>query len=153
VNRNRSGKEKKVYLVQIDGSARCNPGPAGIGVRIISPEGRVIKEVSRFIGKRTNNQAEYEALIWALNEIRLWGNYRFVIQTDSELLYYQLNGRYRVRNEQLKNLHNRAKRLLSALPDATIALVSRETNRATDRLAKAASGAGSSVVDEEKLRF
>jgi ribonuclease HI len=47
------------YLVQIDGSARCNPGPAGIGIVIITPEGTVIKEISRFIGIKTNNQAEY----------------------------------------------------------------------------------------------
>ncbi|MEO0068496.1 MAG: ribonuclease HI family protein [candidate division WOR-3 bacterium] len=130
---------KETYLVQIDGSSRCNPGPAGIGIRIIDPEGKVVKEISRFIGKRTNNQAEYEALITALNEIRLIGRHNYVIHTDSELLYNQLQGRYKVRNQQLKELHAQAKRLLSLLPNVTIRLVPRTENRLSDRLAKSAS--------------
>ncbi|MGQ9707296.1 MAG: ribonuclease HI family protein [bacterium] len=153
MSHNQLGKRGKVYLVQIDGSSRCNPGPAGIGVRIISPDGKVVKEISRSIGKRTNNQAEYQALIQALDEIRILNNGQFVIQTDSELLYYQLNGRYRVRNEELKELYIRAKRLLSSLPNVTLKLISRQSNRAADRLAKAAAGAGSSVIDEKRTRL
>lgn len=143
----------KPYLVQIDGSSRCNPGPAGIGVRIINPEGMVVKEISRFIGKRTNNQAEYEALITALNEIRLIGRHKYVIHTDSELLYNQLQGRYKVRNQQLKELHTKAKRLISALPNVTIILVPRTDNRLSDRLAKKASLIGSKIDDEKKKQI
>ncbi len=131
------------YIVQIDGSSRHNPGPAGIGVRITKADGTVIKEISHFIGIRTNNQAEYEALLIALKEISsLLGRKEVVIQTDSELLYYQITGRYRVRNKELKTLHERAKVFLSQLPEVRFTLVPREENRATDRLARNASKVG-----------
>jgi len=149
VNGNRQVETVNPYLVQIDGSSRCNPGPAGIGVRIISPNGKVVKEISRFIGKRTNNQAEYEALITALNEIRLIGRHHFVIHTDSELLYNQLQGRYKVSNQELKELHSKAKKLLATVPYVTITLISRNDNRSTDRLAKAASRTGQKIIDEK----
>lgn len=132
-----SGEE---LIVQIDGSSRYNPGPAGIGIRVVKPDGSVIKEISQFIGIRTNNQAEYEALLEALKEIcSLDTQPPVVIQTDSELLYQQLTGRYRVRNRELKLLHKRALLLLSLLPNVKITLVKRGENRA-DRLAKRASG-------------
>lgn len=128
------------FIVQIDGSSRYNPGPAGIGIRVVAPDGSVIREISRFIGIKTNNQAEYEAFIEALKEIRCLGIQEPVdIQTDSELLYQQIKGKYRVRNQELKLLHKRALLLLSRLPNVKITLVERGENRA-DRLAKRASG-------------
>jgi len=132
------------FLVQIDGSSLGNPGPAGIGVRIVGPDGAVVKEVSRFIGTRTNNQAEYEGLLCALAESRRLGPGRVVIRTDSELLYHQMAGRYKVKNPELKVLHSRARELALDLPNVSIELVRREQNKETDKLAKAAARAADS---------
>ena len=127
--------------MQIDGSSLGNPGPAGIGVRIVAPDGNVVKEISRSIGNRTNNQAEYEGLLCALHESCGLGPRRVVVRTDSELLYYQMAGRYKVKNPELKVLHSAARELALALPNVSIELVRREQNKETDRLAKAASQA------------
>lgn len=128
------------FIVEIDGSARFNPGPAGIGVRILKPDQSLLKEISRFIGIKTNNQAEYEALLVALQELRsVCPNHPVVIKTDSELVYRQLTGEYRVRDKNLKPLHSQALRLLKMLPKVRVVLVQREHNKATDKLAKAAS--------------
>jgi ribonuclease HI len=130
--------------VQIDGSSLGNPGPAGIGVRILGPDGTVVKEISRFIGTRTNNQAEYESLLCALHESRGLGSRSVVIRTDSELLYYQMAGRYKVKNPELKVLHGKARELALSLPNVSIELVRREQNKETDKLAKAAARAADS---------
>lgn len=127
------------YCVQIDGSSRFNPGPSGIGVRITDGQGRVVKALSRFIGDRTNNQAEYEALICGLTEAEPYAREAVVFCTDSALLYHQLNGRYRVKDPELKALHARALELLSGFTDASLKLVSRTDNKDTDRLARTAS--------------
>jgi ribonuclease HI len=129
------------FLVQIDGSSLGNPGPAGIGVRVIGPDGAPVREISRFIGIRTNNQAEYEGLICALHESRRLSAERVVIRTDSELLYYQMAGRYKVRNPGLKALHSQASEMMLGLPAVRIELVRREQNKETDKLAKAAAAA------------
>jgi len=128
------------YLVEVDGSARYNPGPAGIGIRILRPDQSVLKEISRFIGIKTNNQAEYEALITALQEIRtLCPNQPVIIKTDSELVYRQLKGEYRVRDKNLKVLYEQARQLLNLLPEVQIVFCPRDENKATDKLAKSAS--------------
>ncbi|MEO0021322.1 MAG: ribonuclease HI family protein [candidate division WOR-3 bacterium] len=127
------------YTVQVDGSSRNNPGPAGIGVAVIAPNGQLIKEISRFIGIKTNNQAEYEALITALTEIKNMNIQSVTIQTDSELLYYQLTGKYSVKSDKLKPLYQRAKQLLDSLSNVKFILVPRKCNRLTDKLAKKAS--------------
>jgi ribonuclease HI len=129
------------FLVQIDGSSLGNPGPSGIGVRIVDAHGNVLKEISRSIGIRTNNQAEYEGLLCALRECRELGNQPVVIRTDSELLYFQMAGRYKVKNPGLKMLHSQARDLISRLPNVVIQLVRREQNHETDKLAKAAAQA------------
>ncbi|MBN2464482.1 ribonuclease HI family protein [candidate division WOR-3 bacterium] len=136
-----AGTRTAGLLVQIDGSSLGNPGPAGIGVRIVGPDGSVVKELSRFIGIRTNNQAEYEGLLCALAEIRGLTTGLVAIRTDSELLYYQMAGRYKVKNPGLKVLHAKARELAAALPNVSIELVRREENKETDKLAKAAAQA------------
>jgi ribonuclease HI len=136
-----AGARPDGFLVQIDGSSLGNPGPAGIGVRIVAPDGSVVKEISRYIGTRTNNQAEYEGLLCALEEGRKLGPGTVVVRTDSELLYYQMGGRYKVKNPELKILHAKARDLALALPNLRIELVRREQNKETDKLAKAAAEA------------
>jgi ribonuclease HI len=130
------------FLIQIDGSALHNPGPAGIGVRIVNPDQTVRKEISHYVGVRTNNQAEYEALLRALIECRSLAPARVTIRTDSELVYYQMSGRYRVRNAELRLLHDEAVRLHSLVPEVALQLVPREENKETDRLAKTAAESG-----------
>jgi ribonuclease HI len=126
------------FLIQIDGSSIRNPGPAGIGVRILGPDGSAVREISHSIGIRTNNQAEYEALICALKEARHLPDGPVKVRTDSELLYYQMHGKYKVKNPELRLLYTEATRLLTGLPRVTLELVRREANHETDRLAKAA---------------
>jgi ribonuclease HI len=103
----------------------------------MNPDGRVLKEISRSLGTRTNNQAEYEALLAALRETGCLSPAPVTIRTDSELLFYQVRGRYRVRSSGLRPLHTEAAALLAAQPGTKLELVRREANRETDRLAKA----------------
>ena len=110
-------------------------------MRIVAPDGAVVKEISRYIGTRTNNQAEYEGLLCALSESRGLGAGPVVIRTDSELVYYQMAGKYKVKNPELRVLHSAARGLALALPNVSIELVRREQNKETDKLAKGASQA------------
>jgi len=126
-------------LIAIDGSSRANPGPAGIGVIIIEPDGSVLREISLPLGKRTNNQAEYTALVCGLTEAASFPDDSVTIQTDSELLYRQMTGGYRVKSELLRPLWSEAQRLLRSLPNVKLAHVTREHNRQADRLARSAS--------------
>jgi len=129
------------FVIQVDGSARFNPGPAGIGIRVVRPDGAVISEVSRAIGVRTNNQAEYEALLQGLQEAaKLPSGSNVVVETDSELMFRQITGEYRVKDPALRSLHSQAVELLVRTSNVKLRLVSRERNRATDKLAKMASG-------------
>jgi ribonuclease HI len=112
----------------------------------MTPDGNITKEISRFIGVKTNNQAEYEALIAALREVNKSRLRPVVIQTDSELLFYQLSGKYRVKDEKLKPLFNQAKNLLSRSPAVKLKMVPRKTNSLSDRLAKKASAIGNEII-------
>jgi ribonuclease HI len=135
-------KKDDAYRVYTDGASRGNPGPAGAGVVILSSTG-MEKEVSRFLGERTNNQAEYEALIVALEELRELGAKKAHFFSDSEILVKQLRAEYRIRNEGLKPLFGRVLGLLSNLDAFEIDLVNRRDNKRADQLANFA-------IDREK---
>lgn len=126
-------------VIQVDGSSRFNPGPAGIGVRVVAANGELVKEISRSIGNRTNNQAEYEAMLCGLTEALAHPGRKTVIQTDSALVFNQLTGRFKVKDPELGELCGRCKSLLVRLPAARLMLVRREENKAADKLAQAAS--------------
>ena len=96
-------KLKKILIVT-DGASRRNPGPAAIGYGIYDSEWGIIEEQSEYIGKATNNEAEYRALIAALNRARHYCKDEVEHYTDSELMAKQLNGQYRVKAENLKPL-------------------------------------------------
>lgn len=146
-----SASPRALFRVQCDGSSRGNPGPAGIGVVVLDPAGNAVKEISYAIGDRTNNQAEYEALIRALVEAA--GLPRpVVVEVDSELVYRQLEGRYRVRNELLKPLYERARALLDRAEGVSLRLARRGDNRPADRLAQAASRAAKRYRDAQAAR-
>ena len=126
-------------IINTDGGARGNPGPAGIGVVIADPTGKAVKELKAYIGEQTNNVAEYEALIRALKEVqKLFGNTLAAIDVeirmDSELVVRQMQGQYKVKEPTLKEKFAEAKRLLSHVPQHTFVHVRREHNKRADEL-------------------
>src|SRR5690242_21822557 len=108
------------WIANVDGAARGNPGPAGIGVVIMDAAGNVVKEVAEPLGRTTNNVAEYTALIRALEEARALGCSRISVFTDSELMARQINGQYRVKTEHLFPLYQRVTILLTYIDRATV---------------------------------
>ena len=123
------------WLVMVDGAARGNPGHAGFGAVILDGNGTVVKELSRYLGHATNNVAEYEALLMGLEALFQLGKRRIRVQSDSQLLVRQLNGEYRVKDEKLKVLFQRAVTLLRQFEVYRILHVPREMNKLADRLA------------------
>jgi len=126
------------FLINADGASRGNPGPAAIGATIKDEEGRLIATVSERIGRTTNNQAEYRALIAALEKAIDLGAQWVNIRLDSELVVRQVQGRYRVRKAALKPLYQRVVELLGQLVGFIIESVPRALNTEADRLANAA---------------
>ncbi|MGE5177056.1 MAG: ribonuclease HI family protein [Hyphomicrobiales bacterium] len=126
------------YQVHTDGAARGNPGPAAIGVVIQDETGRVVYESSRSLGVRTNNEAEYLALIAALEYLKQARAREADFHLDSELVVRQLNGQYRVKEPRLQALHGQATMLLNAVPSHTIRHVPRRENARADALANEA---------------
>lgn len=122
-------------IIHTDGAARGNPGPAGIGVIIRKEDGTILAEISQFIGRATNNVAEYTALITALEKAAALGAEEIEVYTDSELVVKQIIGEYRVKNEGLKPLHRKVKSLASQFSNFRIAHVVRDKNKEADRLA------------------
>ena len=125
-------------LAHIDGGARGNPGDAGYGAHLASPAGETIAEVWGFLGTRTNNYAEYVALLAALTYAIRSGAGGCRVRSDSELLVRQIGGSYKVRHPGLQVLHRRARLLIGKLPSFQIEHVRREQNREADRLANRA---------------
>lgn len=126
----------EVAEAYVDGASRGNPGPAGIGV-VIVVDGRVEK-VSEFIGNATNNEAEYRALIKALQLASSLEVKRIRVYSDSELLVKQVRGEYAVKNERLISLHERVMELIAGFEEFSIEHVGREHNRESDKLANEA---------------
>lgn len=125
-------------IIYTDGAARGNPGPAGAGGQITTPTGEVIAEISEYVGETTNNVAEYKALLITLEKSLAYNPVAVVIRSDSELLVKQLKGEYKVKNEGLKPLHERAKRLLMHFKNVSIQHVYRSENKQADQLANKA---------------
>jgi ribonuclease HI len=122
-----------------DGSSRGNPGPAGAGVVILDRNGKVVREISRFLGHATNNEAEYHAFIIALENARELEADAIQIRVDSELLARQVNGYYQVKSAKLKPLYKKAKELLVFFKQVDIQHVGRDLNNRADMLANQAS--------------
>jgi ribonuclease HI len=122
-------------IVACDGAARGNPGPAGIGVQITTPDGAVVAEIARGIGEATNNVAEYTAAIEGLTLARELGARMVTVRSDSQLLVHQLTGRYRVKTPHLQPLHRRVRNLVASFDRVSFEHVGRELNGEADRLA------------------
>jgi ribonuclease HI len=131
--------EPTVFRLYVDGAAKGNPGEAGIGVVILDGDGHTLLRLGQYIGRATNNQAEYRGLIAGLEEVMALGGKDLVVYTDSELIERQLKGQYRVKDETLKKHHHRACDLLKSFRSYRIEHIPREENREADRLASKAS--------------
>lgn len=121
-----------------DGASRGNPGEAGAGALIEDESGHILKRHARYIGKATNNQAEYEALVDGIRAAIGLGAEELSIFADSELLVKQMNGEYRVKNPDLQEKFREAKSLLSGIGRVIIKHVPREKNKEADALANEA---------------
>ena len=125
-----------------DGGARGNPGPAGIGVEKKKKKGETVGEWSKFLGITTNNQAEYRALILALEEARALGVEELECRLDSELVVKQLRGEYKVKHPDLKPLFGQVLNLISHFKHVSFNYISRNLNKEADRLANQAMNQG-----------
>jgi ribonuclease HI len=131
------------YLIaHSDGGARGNPGPAGYGVVIKDETGRQVAALSEYLGHQTNNFAEYQGLIAALEYTLKHGPKALKLISDSELLVRQIKGIYKVKNPTLQDLHARAKELIRQLDWFSIGHALREHNQEADRLANEAMDRG-----------
>lgn len=124
----------KIATAHIDGGARGNPGPAAYGVVIHSPEGKIVAQLSKYLGSRTNNYAEYSGLLAALEYAEQHGLTTLKVFSDSELMVKQIKGQYRVRNAGLIPLFDQARKMIRRLQYFSIQHVFREHNRDADRL-------------------
>jgi len=127
-----------VYTANIDGAARGNPGPAAYGVVMRRPDGAALESLGKYIGRHTNNVAEYYALIAALDYAAANGIRRLRVLSDSLLIVNQIKGIYKVKHPDLRPLHERAKKQAAALEFFAIQHVPRDQNRDADDLANAA---------------
>jgi len=126
-------RSKKIEIY-IDGASKGNPGFSGIGVIICNGD-RVIKNISKYIGKATNNFAEYTALIYALQEALILKENAVDVKTDSELLFKQITKQYKVKSSNIKPLYEQAVHLISGFNKFNIAHIPRTQNKGADKLA------------------
>lgn len=127
-----------VLRLHVDGASRGNPGEAGFGVHVTAEDGREVAALYGYLGRATNNQAEYQALLHGLRYALARGAARVEVCSDSELLVRQIEGRYRVKNAGLQPLHREAQGLLARFESARVTHVPREENREADALANRA---------------
>ena len=121
-------------VVNVDGGARGNPGPAAIGVVVRTEDGEVIAEAAETIGSATNNVAEYRALIRGIELAAQHGATELELRGDSELVVKQIRGEYKVKDPGLKPLHAEARQALSAFSEWSFDHVRREQNAEADAL-------------------
>jgi ribonuclease HI len=128
----------KKFIINADGAARGNPGPAAIGAIIKDETGNTAGRISRPIGITTNNQAEYRAIIAALEKAISLGARQVMVKSDSELVVNQINGRYKIKNTALWPLYLKVVELIGKLESFSITGIPREKNTEADALANRA---------------
>jgi ribonuclease HI len=144
------------YTAHCDGGARGNPGPAGFGAVIEDPGGTVVARLSEYLGKQTNNYAEYSGLLAVLDWALKNGAKRLCVVSDSELMVRQMKGHYKVKSPGLLPLWEEAQRRASRLEDFEMRHTLRGGNKDADRLANQAMDEGSGPKDrgsESKKRL
>ena len=122
-------------VIHCDGAARGNPGPAGSGAYLTTPDGEVVGEIAEGLGETTNNVAEYTAAILGLERAKALGAREVLLRSDSQLMINQLTGVYRVKTPHLQPLHRQIRDLVKAFDRVTFEHVPRERNVDADRLA------------------
>jgi ribonuclease HI len=125
-------------IINVDGASRGNPGSAAIGVTLKDEKSRLVATISEIIGRKTNNQAEYMALIAGLRKAISLGIREVEVGSDSELIVKQILGRYRVKNKELKVLYDEAMKLVGSMGSFVIKSIPREENKEADKLANQA---------------
>ena len=128
----------KKTIIHVDGASKGNPGAAAVGATIKDEHGQLIATISERIGHATNNQAEYRAVIVALEKAIDMGVAEVELRADSELVVKQLNGQYRVKKAALKHLYERVRQLQGKLELLTVRHIPREQNAEADNLANKA---------------
>jgi uncharacterized repeat protein (TIGR04076 family) len=141
------------WTAHIDGGSRGNPGPAGAGVSVTDENRHKVIEAGFFLGRRTNNQAEYAALLKALDLLSAARAGTIHILTDSELMAHQINGIYRVKSADLKPLFDQARAMLARFEHWAVQHIPREHNGEADRLANQAMDARRTVVSTDRLNL
>src|SRR6266478_3290102 len=126
------------YRANIDGGSRGNPGPASYGVVIRDPRGQVVAKLKKYIGRSTNNVAEYYGLIAALDYAQQHGIRALRVESDSELLVRQMLGQYKVKSPELRPLFERARKMAQTFASFKIEHVYRDQNAEADALANEA---------------
>ena len=133
-----SADAKAAWTLQADGAARGNPGPAAWGVAVLDETGECVGGHSGYLGRATNNVAEYHGLVEALKLAASSGADEVSIQADSQLIVRQIEGDYRVKHPDLKPLYRAAMDLISGFRSFRIRHVPREENKQADRLVNVA---------------
>ena len=133
-----SGAAASPILIHIDGASRGNPGEAGFGIHVSDAQGQERAALYGYLGRASNNVAEYQALIHALRWALQQGERRVLVFSDSELVVRQVEGRYKVKHPDMIPLHREATALLRRFETASVSHVRREKNRDADRLANQA---------------
>jgi ribonuclease HI len=133
-----SGAPGGRLVINVDGGARGNPGPAAIAAVLSTPEGEVLEQHGERIGGATNNVAEYRALLLGLERARSRGAKEVELIGDSELVVRQVRGEYKVKDEALRGLHAKVVKALAEFDRWSIHHVSREDNAEADRLVNVA---------------
>jgi len=128
------------FIVYTDGGARGNPGPAALGYVIKDERGKTLKEHGEYIGEKTNNEAEYKAVIFALKKIKsLWGKDKakkaeVQVFSDSQLIIRQLNRQYKVENENMQKFFLELWNLIIDFGSVTFTEIPREENKEADKM-------------------
>ena len=128
----------KVLRLFTDGASRGNPGDAGAGIVIEDDQGMRLRGLHRWLGKKTNNEAEYLALIDGLKAVEAWKPDRLEVYLDSKLVVEQMSGQFRIKKPELQELAKEAHSLLGRFAQVEFKHVEREKNRGADALANRA---------------
>ncbi len=138
------------FTAHCDGGSRGNPGPAGYGAVIEDSEGQVVARLSEFLGRQTNNYAEYKGLLAVLEWALANGAQQLRVVSDSELMVRQMKGIYKVKNPGLRPLWEEAQRLSRRLVGFEMRHTLRGGNKEADRLANAAMDGGQRAAKSER---
>ncbi len=141
---------EKELVIFTDGGSRGNPGPSSAAYVIKTPHGKKLTAKAFFLGKNTNNYAEYTAVIKALEEALIYKPEKVNLYSDSELLVKQLNGQYKVKSKTIKPLYEKCTDLLHQFPDCRIEHVYRENNKQADLLANQAMDVKKNITESKK---